>query len=279
MIAVVASVKNEIKYLPQFFAAVLDDNNVSEIVITDDFSVDGSKEYIASLARGSTKIRFVESFESPSLNLRLLELMRRTQSNLIHLRAPHDFFAPNFYGFHKRRFTKDQNLRSSFNHVTLTSRKFNFLVPIDFSSNVSNLLGLLFNLNLSSCGFVADRKTLVELWDRYEKFGPYCDWLVKKELSHNYPWVFSTRCLSNYNDGVKSELFLSDKNSDYLSKVRDECYVRFWVEKRKKRLIDPEFSWDFFFRVAKQRSIFWKVVYTYYCCLLPIKTLARFLKS
>ena len=101
-------------------------------------------------------------------------------------------------------FTKDQNLRSSFNYVTLMSRKFNFLVPIDFSSKVSNLLSLLFNLNLSSCGFVADRKTLVELWERYEKFGPYCDWLVKKDLSHNYPWVFSTRCLSNYNDGVKS---------------------------------------------------------------------------
>lgn len=278
MVSVVVSVKNEIKHLPKFFASVLCDSNVSEVVITDDFSVDGSKEYIADVARGTAKVCFVESFESPSLNHRLLKLMHRTRSNLIHLRTPHDFYAPDFYAFHKRRLAKNQNLRSSFNYVTLRSRKFNFMVPIDFSTKFSHLNSLLFNLNLSSCGFIADKKTLIELWCRYEKFGPYCDWLVKKDLSHNYPWVFSTRCLSTYNDEVKSSLFLTEANFEYLSKVRDECHARFWLENPKKRLVDPKFSLDFFLKVAKQRSILWKVVYIYYHCFLPVKGLVRFLK-
>ncbi|MBN1250745.1 MAG: glycosyltransferase [Bacteroidales bacterium] len=125
-ISVILPVFNGIKYLEKSVYSVINqDFNDFEFLICDDFSNDGSYEYLKSL--NSSKIKLFRNSENIGLFPTLNILIKKCNSPLIHLWAQDDIMLPNCLEETVKFHEKFQNINFSFSRLQSIDEKDNLV--------------------------------------------------------------------------------------------------------------------------------------------------------
>lgn len=230
-ITIIMPVKNEIKYLSiieEIFFKEL--KFVSDIIVMDDNSTDGSFEYLKKIESLNGNLKVYRNYKKLSLNGIIYFLLKKVKTNYVHIRSPHDIYYKEFYAHHHQTFSRFLNIEASINRVSvlskITKKK---RLEVTFYPWLSSFYSRLLDLNYSSCGFVCNTNYLRELWLQSMEFDNYCDWLVKKDIIYNQKHVLTFKILSSYNDLIKSN---PDQNR-LINKKRllDHIIKNFWDDK------------------------------------------------
>ena len=239
-ITVVMPIKNELQHI-----GVIDDiltsskEFVREIIVMDDKSDDGTLQALEKKARIYPHLQVHRNLQKLNLNEMICYMLNLVQTDLVHVRSPHDFYSKYFYEYHSQKFAAFPSSEASFNDVGLISKMSPNNLPVAREVRLSKgNLTRIFDKNLSSCGFICKTKALTELWKKYESFDKFTDWLVKKELMHFREYVYTKNILSLYNDTLlrKCEPQAGSIAAHKIEeKVFDAVYFNFWVNRACKR--------------------------------------------
>lgn len=268
MITVCMVVKNEGRTLGSALDKLCADEFIGEVLVSNHNSDDQTEEIIAAFVKNSPKVRNVV-LENPSLNERILSLLNEASTDFVQIRTPHDLYDEEFYSFHYRRLSQNEDLHCSFSRVINATTKMGMpssvtsWFPLDLSPPMSSLYKRLADPNFSSCGFVAKRVAIRNAWNRHAKFGRNCDWLVKKELSHATACVISFKTLSFYEDRIPSKVQIGGghKGKEFDYRLHAHCFDSFWLRNNYKIAVDYEPKWYFLINEYQANGTVWAVCY------------------
>lgn len=260
-ITVVMPLKNEAKYLC-IIEDICNENPgiVHEIIIMDDASTDGSLNILKKISGANSQIKIHTNDENLPLNQMIAFLLSKVTTELVHIRAPHDYYSQNFYKFHLNRFLNYPEIISSVNYVrNESSSKASHTTKFKFNPFFSKIYARFFDINISSCGFIAKTSFLQKAWDKYMNFGEYCDWLVKKEVSQLNNFVYSFEELSVYNDMLKikaQESTLGSYCDDKAKEFFKTIIHNFWKIDSSRRCFT--FPYQLYDSNVKENCLMWE---------------------
>ena len=202
IITIIIPVKNEKESIFVIEQLLINKSNlISEIIVMDDHSTDGSQLMLKNLEKKYDKLTLYINKLNLNLNEMIDFLLSKVKTKLTHLRSPHDIYHKDFYDFHLDMFKKWPEINASISRVNLLSN--NILVKernINLNPQTSFIYSRLIDLNVSSCGFISTTSLVQNLWKKYSDFENYTDWFVKKEICIKSNHVLSFRVLSTYDD-------------------------------------------------------------------------------